>query len=141
MSIARTLFLPRRCLETMLRQARAELPNECCGVLGGTASEHELHVEECYALVNEAASRIEYRSDPHSMLKACRAMDAAGWVIVGVYHSHPTSEPIPSKTDIARYDGLDAVQFIIGLKDMEPQVRGWWLSESGFTEADWRVVG
>ncbi len=140
MSIARTLLLPRRCLDAMLRQAYADFPNECCGILGGTASATELRVEECYPLVNEAASRIEYRSEPRSMLRACQAIDAANWVIVGVYHSHPTSAPIPSRTDIARYDGLDAVQFIIGLKDGEPSVRGWWLSDAGFTEADWRIV-
>ncbi len=124
----------------MLRQARAELPAECCGILAGTATDTELRVFQVYELINEAASGIEYRSEPRSMLNACRAIDKAGQVIVGVYHSHPTSDPIPSRTDIAHANGLDAVHFIIGMREAEPKVRGWWLSETGYTEADWRII-
>jgi hypothetical protein len=32
------------------------------------------------------------------------------------------------------------VHLIISLKDGEPQVRGWWLEEHNFREADWRLA-
>jgi hypothetical protein len=32
------------------------------------------------------------------------------------------------------------LNFIIGLSDTEPLVRGWWLADDAFTEAAWEIV-
>jgi len=124
----------------MVRHAQSELPNECCGLLAGVGDGATLRAEKQFALVNEAASPIEYRSEPRSMLQADREMRALKLEIVAVYHSHPTSAPIPSRTDLARNYMPDVVQFIISLKDAEPLMRGWWLLEDRFEEAEWRIL-
>ena len=124
----------------MINHAQSEVPNECCGLLAGTIEGQMLRVEKCYPLVNEAASPIEYRSEARSMFQAIKDMRARGHEVVAIYHSHPTSEPIPSRTDLERNYSPDVVNFIIGLQGPEPIVRGWWLSESGFEEAAWEII-
>ena len=125
----------------MLQQARTELPNECCGLLAGVREKDVLRVIACHPLVNELASPTKFLSDGPSMLAADRAIREAGHEILAIYHSHPTSEPIPSRTDLewAEYYA-DVIHFIIGLNDAEPLLRGWWLTETTYEEAAWRIV-
>ncbi len=131
----------------MLAQARDELPNECCGLLAGkvTPSVHESFslgiVRKHYPLVNDAASPTEYLSDPKSMFDAYRDMHAENLDVLAVYHSHPTSDPVPSRTDVERNYSPDVVNLIISLKNETPDVRGWWLDNTGFREATWRLIG
>jgi len=59
---------------------------------------------------------------------------------VAIYHSHPTSEAVPSKTDReVNYYGPEMVHFIISLKDGTPVMRGWRLTADNATEAVWET--
>jgi proteasome lid subunit RPN8/RPN11 len=124
----------------MLQQARTELPNECCGLLAGVREGEVLRVLAIHPLINEAASPVEYRSEPRSMFEAVREMRKFDHEILAVYHSHPTSEPIPSQTDLDRHYSSGVVHFIIGLKEAEPLLRGWWLTETTYDEAAWEIL-
>jgi proteasome lid subunit RPN8/RPN11 len=134
------LLLPARFLAEMIAQARAEFPNECCGMLAGRVQEGVGRVQARYSLVNEAASPVEFLSNPSSMFAADRARRKEGLEFLAVYHSHPTSPPMPSRKDCERNYGEEVVNLIISLARTEPEVRGWWLTASGFREADWEVV-
>jgi proteasome lid subunit RPN8/RPN11 len=60
--------------------------------------------------------------------------------IVAIYHSHPTSEPVPSRTDLERNYSPEVVNFILSLSEKEPRMRGWWLDEKGYQNAEWECV-
>ncbi len=135
------LHLPRAVYEDMVTQARAELPNECCGLLAGKVTDGVGLVEQRYALVNAAANPRLFESDPKSMFAAVRDMNARGLDVLAVYHSHPSSAPVPSRTDLQRNYSPDVVNLIVSLQGPEPEVRGWWLTEQDFRPADWEVVG
>ena len=125
----------------MLAHARAELPAECCGLLAGTVEADVGRVTQQLPLVNALASPTEYESEPRSMFAAHKAMRAAGTDILAVYHSHPTTDPIPSRRDRERSYSDQIVNIIIGLCRAEPDVRGWWLTADGPREAEWQVQG
>jgi proteasome lid subunit RPN8/RPN11 len=138
------LLLPQRLYDEMIAQARAELPNECCGLLGGRIVEAAEPgapprglVERRYPLVNEAASPTEYLSEPYSMFAAEKNRRNDGVEFLAVYHSHPTSEPVPSRTDRARNYSPDVMSLIISLKAADPVVRAWWLTAESYREAEW----
>jgi proteasome lid subunit RPN8/RPN11 len=132
----------------MVKQALGELPNECCGLLGGIFSTDPSNpdrqvacVVQRYPLVNERVSPIEYLSEPKSMFEAVRDMRRRGLEIVAVYHSHPTAPPVPSRRDLERnYYGTAVIHFIISLQAETPTMGGWWLGEKDFREAEWEVV-
>lgn len=135
------LLLPRQLYNAMLEQAQAELPNECCGLLAGRIEIGAGTVEMRYPLVNETASPREFNAEPRSMLTAFKDMRARGIRELAIYHSHPTSAPIPSKTDRERNYSTEVMCLIIGLAGQSPLVRSWWLTDDNFVEAEWEISG
>lgn len=117
----------------MLAHARAELPNECCGLCGGDPATGTItHV---YRLVNTAASPTRYFAEVKSLLAAFRAMREHGTHLLAIYHSHPTSDPIPSRTDLEQnFYGPDVAHVIIAMNSAEPIVRAWSLGEGAYRE-------
>jgi [CysO sulfur-carrier protein]-S-L-cysteine hydrolase len=148
LSIPFRLLIPRRLYDRMVAQAIAELPNECCGVLAGwippgatgLPANQDRGAIEYYPLKNALASPKEYESEPESMFKAVRAMRRQGLEILAVFHSHPTSNPVPSRTDLERSYGEEVMNLILSLKAPEPVMRGWWFRGGDFEEAEWCLM-
>ncbi|CAN5488856.1 M67 family metallopeptidase [soil metagenome] len=140
------LLLPRSIHDEMIAHAKAELPSECCGLLAGKrpppgAGAQDVEVEARYALINELKSSTEYLSEGKSMIAATKDMRHRGLEILAIYHSHPSSPPVPSKTDLERNFYSDSVvHFIVSLTGPTPEVRGWWLGKTSFEEATWQIV-
>ena len=137
-------MLPRVLYEEMLAQARAELPNECCGMLAGRIepSGQEKNprglVLRRYPLVNELASPVEYLLESKSWIAAYRASESEGMDILAFYHSHPTSDPLPSRKDRAGAEYYpDVMYLIISLNGPEPFMRGWWLTSEDQQQGEW----
>src|SRR6185369_3163741 len=93
------LLMPAQIVSDMFAQACAELPNECCGLLAGNIETGQ--VTHRYPLVNIAASPVLYHNDAKDLFAAFRDMREKGVEHLAIYHSHPTSEAVPSKTDRA----------------------------------------
>lgn len=132
------LIIPRPLLDAVIAHARAQLPNECCGLLAGTIEGDLGRVTQHFPIRNDLASPTEYLTNPRDLLDAMKASRAAGTEVLAVYHSHPASPPVPSRKDIERNTwGETAVHVIIGLGGEEPVVRAWWLGEKEYREAEW----
>jgi proteasome lid subunit RPN8/RPN11 len=131
------LRIPAPLYDGMLAQALAERPLECCGLLAGVVADGVGEVVERYPLANSAASPVEYVSDPRSMFAAMRDMRARNLDVLAVYHSHPTSLPVPSQTDLARNYSEDVANLIISLTTTPPTARAWWLTDADYREAEW----
>jgi len=97
-------------------------------------------VSERYPLVNAAASPRRYESEPRGMFDACRAMHRQGTDVLAVYHSHPTTEPVPSRSDREQNYSTGVVNLIISLQDGDARARAWWLTDEGQREAEWECV-
>jgi len=134
------LLLPRQIYTAMLEQVQAELPNECCGLLAGRIEGGLARIEVRYPLVNELASPREFNAEPRSQLAAFRDMRKRGIHELAIYHSHPTSAPIPSQTDRERNYSTEVVNLIVGMAGPTAQVRAWWLTETDYFEADWEII-
>ena len=134
------LVLPRTLHEEMVAQALREAPNECCGLFAGVVRDGTAVAERIYPLVNAAASPVLYESEYQSIKAAYLDMDQRHLDFIAVYHSHPTSAPVPSKTDLERNVSEEVVNLIVSLAESPPLVRGWWLTATEFREAEWEVV-
>jgi proteasome lid subunit RPN8/RPN11 len=127
------LAIPDPVREAMIAHARADLPNECCGLLAGTP---DGRVAARFPIRNDAARPTEYLTNPRDLLAAFRAVREANLEPLAFYHSHPSSPAVPSATDVARNTyGETVAHVIVGLATDPPDVRAWWLAESGFREA------
>ena len=133
MSQKMILQIPREIYEAMVEQARRELPNECVGMLVGTAAGV---VKERYPLVNEMESPKRFLSEPLSMFKAEKRRRAAGHEFLAIYHSHPGSPATPSRLDVADHYFTEVMCVIVSLAGEAAQVRGWWIAEGQFSEGE-----
>jgi len=89
--------------QAITAHARREHPRECCGMVLGVGDE----LVEAVAAENVAADparRYEVSPADHiAQIRRCREAAKAGGAslaILGVYHSHPHSAPVPSPTDL-----------------------------------------
>jgi len=138
------LIVPLPIYEEMVAQALAEQPNECCGLLGGfmdicSEGSRVGRVVKRYPLVNEAKSPVEFFNGGKDLFEATRDMRECSLDTLAVYHSHPSSPPVPSKRDRAMNWSEEVVNLIISLTTTPPTVRAWWLTEEEFQEAEWQV--
>jgi proteasome lid subunit RPN8/RPN11 len=94
----------RAVLDFIRAHAARDSPHECCGLLLGTSEE----IAEAVTASNVAAEPLRaYEISPveHlAQIRRCRELTRSGtdMSVVGAYHSHPRSTPVPSPTDLAQ---------------------------------------
>jgi proteasome lid subunit RPN8/RPN11 len=127
--------IARSMLDQIVAQARAEAPNECCGIVG-TRDGRAVTV---YPVRNVAASPLRYEIDPKDQLRVFEALDEADLDIGAIYHSHTRSAPEPSQTDINLAFYPDAVYVIVGVAGEEDDVRAWRIVDGKVSTASLEV--
>jgi proteasome lid subunit RPN8/RPN11 len=135
------LRIPRATLDAMIEQAREALPNECCGLLAGhfDAEERTASASTRFPLTNVAATpTTRYEADPKELFKAFRDMREQGLEHVAIYHTHPTSQAAPSRTDLERAFYPGVVYLIFSMLKEPPELRAWWLDDGGFVQTSWK---
>lgn len=124
--------IARSLIDEMVAHARADLPNECCGMVGGVNGE----ARTVYRAVNAEASPLRYGIDATEQFRLMREIEEAGEELVGIYHSHTRSAAYPSQTDINLAGWPDAVYLIVSLANREsPDVRGFWIRDGRVEDA------
>ncbi|MGE3841994.1 MAG: M67 family metallopeptidase [Vicinamibacterales bacterium] len=118
-----------RLLRQMIEHARRESPHEACGLLLGDRD----HILEVVPARNELADHSRYRIDPRDHFAAIRQARARTWAVMGAFHSHPRSAPLPSETDReeAWPDFLYVIVSLDPACESEP-VRAWQLVDGTF---------
>jgi proteasome lid subunit RPN8/RPN11 len=104
--------LPAAVIAEMLAHARAESPNECCGLLVGRRGV----VTRAVRARNLEAGPTRYLIDPQDHIDAMKAAREEGLQVVGAYHSHPAHSagvPAPSPSDIAEAAGGPDFLYVI----------------------------
>ena len=114
------MLLPSGLRAALLQAAAAALPNEACGLLGGTGAELSAFIP-CR---NVLESPTRYAIAPEEVLVALKRLRAADLELRAIFHSHPLGPARPSATDIreAAYPG--ALHLIVGFLP-EPELRGF----------------
>jgi [CysO sulfur-carrier protein]-S-L-cysteine hydrolase len=125
--------LPRALADTIIEQARAEYPNEACGIVAGTADAADggraLRYEACR---NEAASPFRYSIHADDAFRVVVGIDDANESVWGIVHSHVKSPAVPSPTDVGLATFPDALYVLVSLASDEadrstgePSLRAW----------------
>ena len=114
--------------ERLVELARQGAPNEVCAYVVGHRGE-PLRASGLYPVENALMSPTAFALDGQSMIDAEKRIETDGYEILGVYHSHPTSPPEPSKRDrrdAAEYDPFGyLIHLIVSLASEEAEIRAW----------------
>ncbi|HEX6752054.1 MAG TPA: M67 family metallopeptidase [Solirubrobacterales bacterium] len=121
-------------IDEMVEHALADLPNECCGMVGGSADEASVVIP----VANAAASPLRFEMDPQGQYDALMAIERDGKELLAIYHSHTKSAAYPSQTDVNQaVSWPDAIWVIVSLEDRDaPDVKGYWLKDMKIADAE-----
>ena len=137
-----SVSLPAGIREAIVAHARAEYPNEACGLIvgdgpsadGGTAIRFE-------ATRNKAASPYRYEIHPEDLLRLTIETDDANEVFWAIVHSHTHTPAVPSPTDVGLAFYPDALYVLVSLSEDEadpgtgaPSLRAWRILDGEVTE-------
>ena len=125
----------RAQFEQMVGHARAEAPNECCGMVASRDGQ----AVEIYPAENAAASPLRYEIDGAEQYRIQMEIEEAGLDLGAIYHSHTRSDPVPSQTDINLAFYPDALYIIVGLAGDAPDVRAFTIRDGQVAEAELTV--
>jgi proteasome lid subunit RPN8/RPN11 len=136
------VVLPEPLRQQLIEHARAENPDEACGILAG----HGDRVERVFPVRNTAdeigaerdvfreresgvatAGRrpVHYYMDPRDQLRVYNEIDDLELDVVGYYHSHTHTEARPSPTDIRLATDLSSSYVLVSLAQEPPDIRAW----------------
>ena len=93
------LTIPKDLHDKIVAHARADHPDEACGVLAGPAGSDR--PERFIPMTNAARSPTFYEFDSTEQFRVWRDMDERDEEPVVIYHSHTATEAYPSRTDIS----------------------------------------
>lgn len=108
--------------QAIIAHARADSPREACGIIVG----HNECATEIIPVPNIAAEPLHtYIMDEQKMIAVLSSLDQRRLELIGFYHSHPNSDPVPSPTDIRQATYPDTPYLIVGLKGDSARLAAW----------------
>jgi proteasome lid subunit RPN8/RPN11 len=97
-------------------------PHEVCGVIGGRGAQ----ALRIIPTPNVAPDPTQYYEiDPRALVDAMMTLRSEKLDVIGFYHSHPHSAPVPSRTDVALAAYPDTAMLIVGLRNGAPELAAW----------------
>jgi proteasome lid subunit RPN8/RPN11 len=120
-------------IDEMVAHAREDVPNECCGMIGG----RDGVATRVVRVKNAAASPLRYEMDSQEMIRAYNELEAEG-ELLGIYHSHTKSAAYPSQTDVNQGQNWpEQLYVIVSLADPDaPDVKAFWLRDLKIADAE-----
>ncbi len=115
------VHVPPSIIEAIVVHARADDPNEACGlVIGDRPAADGGRPLRFEPTRNKAASPYRYEIHPDDLLRLTIATDDADEVFWAIVHSHVRSPAAPSPTDVGLAFYPDALYILVSLAAPEP---------------------
>ena len=119
--------------EEIIAHCRSTFPKEACGILAGK----DETVEQVYRMTNVEDSPIGYSMDPKEQLQIEKQMRQRGQRMVGIFHSHTSSDAYPSSVDVSLAISPDVSYVLVSLKDQaRPDVKSYRIEGTTITPED-----
>jgi len=128
--------ISRELLDDLVAHARAEAPNECCGMI----ATHDGEAVRLYRATNAAASPLRYEIDGREQYRIQTEIEERGWDLGAIYHSHTRSAPYPSQTDINLAFYPESLYVIVGVAGPEPDIRAYRIADGQVEEVTLSVA-
>jgi proteasome lid subunit RPN8/RPN11 len=133
------LTISRGLIDQIVAHARADHPDEACGVIAGPAGSDR--PERFIAMLNADRSPTFYRFDSMEQLRVWREMDDRDEEPVVIYHSHTATQAYPSRTDISYASEPGAHYLLVSTREPDSEeIRSFRIVDGIVTEEELRVL-
>jgi len=93
------IVLTQKEKNELVTHAIGQQPNESCAMLLGEKIDGAWNVKEIFLTENIDNSQTNFTISPEELLKGYQLAEKMHLELVGVFHSHPNSDAVPSSTD------------------------------------------
>ena len=131
------MVIPRAFADAVIEHARADYPNECCGLF----AVDDGAVSKLYPAENIHHSPLRFEIDGLFVMKTNDEIESQGSTL-GLYHSHTKSPAYPSQTDV-NFAELwpGAIWLIVSLADRDaPDLRAFRIDGPDVQEVELTVA-
>jgi len=133
------LSIPEDLHDKIVAHARADHPDEACGVLAGPAGSDR--PERFIPMTNAARSPTFYEFDSTEQFQVWKEMDERDEEPVVIYHSHTATEAYPSRTDVSYANEPGAHYVLVSTRDPdEAEFRSYRIVDGQVNEEPVTVV-
>lgn len=133
------LTVTREIVDKIVAHARADHPDEACGVVAGPLGSDR--PERFVPMENAERSPTFYRFDSLEQLKVWREMDDRDEEPVVIYHSHTATEAYPSRTDVSYAAEPNAHYVLVSTREEDDtEFRSYRIVDGVITEEEVRIV-
>jgi len=133
------LIISQDLYDQIVAHARADHPDEACGVLAGPAGSDR--PERFIPMINAARSPTFYEFDSTEQFALWNEMDERDEEPVVIYHSHTATEAYPSRTDITLASEPGAHYVLVSTRDpATAEFRSYRILDGQVTEEPITVV-
>ena len=94
-----SIVLAQKEKDKLVTHAISEQPSESCAMLFGKKVGDNWNVKEVFLTQNIDDSQTNFTISPEELLKGYQIAEKNQLEVVGIFHSHPNSDSIPSNTD------------------------------------------
>ncbi|WP_066941161.1 Mov34/MPN/PAD-1 family protein [Microtetraspora fusca] len=133
------LTIARELVDKIVAHARADHPDEACGVIAGPVGSDR--PERFIPMENAERSPTFYRFDSMEQFRVWRDMDDRDEEPVVIYHSHTATEAYPSRTDVAYASEPNAHYVLVSTaSEDDVEFRSYRIVEGVITEEPVKIV-
>ncbi len=126
-------------VEDIVAHARADHPDEACGIVAGPAGLDR--PQRFVPMLNAARSPTFYEFDSGELLALYRDLDERDEEPVVIYHSHTATQAYPSRTDVAYAQEPGAHYVLLSTRDPEStEIRSFRIIDGEVTEEMVEIV-
>ena len=123
----------------IIAHARADHPDEACGVIAGPAGSDR--PERFIPMLIAERSPTFYRFDSMEQFRVWREMDERDEEPVVIYHSHTATEAYPSRTDVSYASEPGAHYVLVSTRDQDvAEFRSFRIVDGTVTEEEVRIA-
>ena len=127
------LTIRRELYDKIVAHARADHPDEACGVIAGPAGSDR--AERFIPMMNAERSPTFYRFDSMEQFQVWKEMDDRDEEPIVIYHSHTATGAYPSRTDISYASEPGAHYVLVSTRDAdEAEFRSFRITDGEVTE-------
>jgi proteasome lid subunit RPN8/RPN11 len=131
--MADSIRIHTKVLGAILEHAKREPLSECCGLLAG----RDDVIDTIFPAKNARASATVYEIFPKELFRFFHEMREQGLTHLGQYHSHLSSDNVPSPKDIEQAGYPDHAYFIVTLLPNAPKpVRAFTIRDASVEELE-----
>lgn len=121
-----TLWLTEAQARQIVEHAHGTVPEEACGLIFG----HGSRADAIVPVTNVADEpQHHYLMSPAEIAQHLPAYSRKNMTLIGLYHSHPNGEPVPSQTDIRDATFPHTAYLIVGLSNRRTQLAAWTINQ------------